>query len=374
MIEIIDLSLSIKGFTLRNISLTIETGTCHVLIGPTGCGKTTLLEAVLGLREIQKGKILLEGKDITKLPVHKRGFSYVPQDLAIFPHLTVEENLFYGIKHSNISNKEQRYREVLNLAERLGISYLLKRKAVNLSGGERQRIALARALAPGCKYLLLDEPLSALHEGMKRELWFLLKEMQINYDLTIFMVTHDLKEAFFLADNVSVMIDGAIIQTGKKEEVYTNPLTLEVARFFGIKNIFEAEIIELVENYYKTYCEILGAEIWVPMEKFKNINEKKQRGDKLLFGIRSEDVIILRPDLPMRKENLLKGIIKEVYLAGSNSIVLFQPERSKEVVEIIMPEYAFSKLAVRPTIPATITLRPERIFLLSDAKPRKDLT
>lgn len=123
---------------------------------------------------------MLDGKDITNLPVHKRRFSYVPQDLAIFPHLTVEENIFYGIRHGAVRDKKIKYEAAIEMAKLLGIFHLLKRKAVNLSGGERQRVALTRALAPGHKYLLLDEPLSALHEGMKKELWFLLKELQKN--------------------------------------------------------------------------------------------------------------------------------------------------------------------------------------------------
>ncbi len=364
MIEVKSLFVQTKGFDLKDISLIVESGSCHCLIGPTGCGKTTLLEATLGLRKIKEGTIMLDGKEITNLPVHERGFSYVPQDLAIFPHLTVKDNIFYGIKHGAVSDKENRYEAGLEIAESLGISHLLKRKAVNLSGGERQRVALARALAPGHRYLLLDEPLSALHEGMKKELWFLLKELQRRYQLTILMVSHDLEEAFFLADYISVMIDGRIHQSDRKDVVYRNPSDLEVVRFFGIKNIFEAEIMGKEGSYYKTYCNALNAEVIIPANRIKgNIENRKQR-DKVTFGIRSEDVIILRPDLPMRKENLLTGIIKEIYPTGSNSIVIFKPDRSTELVEIIMPDYALSKLSARPLMPATVSLRPERLFVL----------
>lgn len=359
MIELKSLFVQTKGFSIKDISLTVKHGSWHCLIGPTGCGKTTLIEAVLGLRKIQKGTILLEGRDITNLPVHERGFSYVPQDLSIFPHLTVEENIFYGIRHGKVLNKEERHRAALELAELLGISHLLKRKAVNLSGGERQRVALARALAPGHKYLLLDEPLSSLHEGMKKELWFLLKELHQKYHLTILMVSHDLEETFFMADYVSVMIDGVIQQTDKKDIVYSNPLNLEIARFFGIKNIFEAEIKGKEERYYRLYCSALNTEILLPVNK---INKPVK---DVTFGIRSEDIIILRPDLPMKKENLLLGIIRDIYPAGSNSIAIFRPNNSNELIEITMPDFAFTKLALKPSMTATVSLRTERLFVLS---------
>ncbi len=364
MIEINGLSVQMKGFSLKDISLKVQTGSCHCLIGPTGCGKTTLLEAILGLRRLQKGKVLLDGKDITDLPVHERGFSYVPQDLAIFPHLSVEENIVYGIRHSTVSNKKDRYDEAIKMANSLGIAHLLKRKAVNLSGGERQRVALARALAPGHRYLLLDEPLSALHEGIKKELWFLLKELQKKYHLTILMVSHDIEETFFLADFVSVMIEGVIHQTDKRDVVYQYPLNLEVAKFFGIKNIFKAEIIGKEGSYYKTYCRALNREILLPVHLFANLSNHPHIGSSITFGIRSEHIIILRPDLPMRKENLLTGIIKDIYPSGPNSTIIFEPDNSDELIEIVMPEFALSKLSAKPLMTVTVSLRPERLFVL----------
>lgn len=360
MIEVKDIFIQTRGFSIKDASLNVHAGSCHCLIGPTGCGKTTLLEAILGLRKIQKGKILLDGKDITNLPVHERGFSYVPQDLAIFPHLTVADNISYGIKHGALSDKQKRYESALQIAESLGISHMLKRKTVNLSGGERQRVALARALAPGHRYLLLDEPLSALHEGMKKELWFLLKELQKKYHLTILMVSHDTEETFFLADYVSVMIDGIIHQTDTKEKVYTEPQNIEVARFFGIKNIFDAEIIGVEDKDYVLYCKELNNRILLPVDKMD-----ERRNDSLLtFGIRAEDVIILRPDLPVRKNNLLTGTVTEIYPMGCNVTVIFKPHNSERTIEIVLPDFAFSKLTLKPSMPVTVSLRSERLFVL----------
>ncbi len=360
MIDVIDLHVKVRAFSLKNVSLKVQTGSCHCLIGPTGCGKTTLLEAILGLRKVEKGTVLLDGKDITNLPLHKRGFSYVPQDLAIFPHLTVEENIIYGIKHSNVSNKKKRYDEAIKLVHLLGIAHLLKRKAVNLSGGEKQRVALARALAPGHKYLLLDEPLSALHEGMKKELWFLLKELQKKYEFTILMVSHDMEETFFLADHVSIMIDGVIHQSDRKDVVYRYPSNSEVARFFGIKNIFNGDIKGKEGDHYRLYCKELNGEILLPIDRINNMPER----GSITFGIRSEDVIMLRPDLPMKKENTITGVVKEIHPAGSNSVVMFKPDGSDKLIEITIPDYAFAKLYPKPSMRANITLRSDRLFVL----------
>lgn len=361
MIEVRGISVQSAGFSLKDVSLVVKSGSCHCLIGPTGCGKTTLLEALLGLRTIKQGKILLDGRDITELAIHERGFSYVPQDLAIFPHLTVEDNIFYGIRQSNVPNRQKRYEAVLRLSESLGISHLLKRRPMNLSGGERQRVALARALAPGNRYLLLDEPFSALHEGMKRELWFLLKSLQQEYGLTIFMVSHDMNETFFLADHISVMIDGAIQQTDEKKIVYRYPKNTQVARYFGIKNIFDGVIMGLCGAHYKVYYEGINSELLIPIA---TIRDNPTIGTHISIGIRGEDVIILRPDLPIKQDNLITGVITDIHFAGPSSVVRFQLHNTMATIEIVMPEFAVTKLQLTHGAPATISLKSERLFVL----------
>jgi ABC-type Fe3+/spermidine/putrescine transport system ATPase subunit len=314
---------------------------------------------VLGLRNVQKGKVILEGRDITDLPVHKRGFSYVPQDLAIFPHLTVEENIFYGIKHGVVLDKQKRYEAAREIAASLGIDSLLARKTANLSGGERQRVALARALAPGHKYLLLDEPLSALHEGMKKELWFLLKELQQKYHLTILMVSHDLEETFFLGDNISIMIDGRIRQTGLKDEIYHRPSTLEVADFFGIKNIFKVE----KTSGKKIYCPELAASLVVPPD----MNEKAKDGKPFFIGIRAEEVMILRHDrCKLVQDNILHGTITSVFKKGGLHTIVCKPEGASKTVEIEVPNYAFRKLGIKESENVKIALIPESLFFVSN--------
>ncbi|MFN3605500.1 MAG: ABC transporter ATP-binding protein [Leptonema sp. (in: bacteria)] len=361
MIEIVDLYLKQKSFELKNISLNIKKCTIHTIIGPTGCGKTTLLEAVIGLRKIEKGKIYREGEDITKLPIYKRKFSYVPQDLSIFPHLTVMENLLFGIQYSQLPNKKERVKETLEIAKYMKIEHLLSRKAILLSGGEKQRISLARALAPGYSYLFLDEPFAGLHEGIKKELYFLLKEIQKRYELTIVMVTHDLEEAFFLSDYISVMINGKILHTDEKEKIYSNPKYIEVANYFAIKNIFEGEIVDISGEILKIYCDSFKKEILVPKDKLNKPSVKQ----KLYFGIRKEDIMILREDLPNKDNNILQGIVKEIFFLGSKFIVLVQTNEFTKKIEISLPEYAFKKLALKTNQHIKISLRKERIFILS---------
>lgn len=363
MIELQDLVIKARGFALKNVSLTINTGSCHIIIGPTGCGKTTLIEAIMGFRAIQRGRILLNGTDITALPIYKRGFSYVPQDLALFSHMTVKENISYGIKYGNLLNKKERIEASHELAALLGISHLFNRRPTTLSGGERQRVALARALAPGNKYLLLDEPLSALHEGMKQELWFLLKELQNKYELTMVLVSHDMNETFFLADDISVMINGVIQQTGEKTRIYSQPANSMVARYFGIGNIFDGEVTGITEQYYKIYSKDINTDIILPIVNIKN---SLSIGNHIKFGIRAEDIIILRPDLPIKKDNLIDGIITEIHFAGAKSIIMFKPQNSNRFIEIIMPDFALSKLNLKPQALTIASLRSERIFLLND--------
>ena len=172
MLEVAELSVRAGGFSLSDISLEVYPSSCHVLLGPTGSGKTLLLESIIGLRNPDKGKILLDGSDITGCPAERRGLAYVPQDLALFPHLTVRENILYPLRIRG-SKQNADNGIVRELIESLDIRHVLDRPVSNLSGGERQRTALARAVASGCRTLILDEPLSALHQSLKRELWFL---------------------------------------------------------------------------------------------------------------------------------------------------------------------------------------------------------
>ncbi|WP_456432510.1 ABC transporter ATP-binding protein [Nitratifractor sp.] len=243
MIRIEGLTLTHGDFRLGPIDLRIERGSCHALLGPSGAGKSTLVAALLGLHPLEGGSILRGERPIHTLPVHKRGFGYLPQHLALFPHLSVEANILYGIRARGL-DPAPLGGHIDRLIDAASIRPLLARKPDTLSGGERQRVALVRALAPRPDALLLDEPFGALDRPLRRELWELTRFLVETFDTAVVLVTHDLEEAFTLADTISILIDGQIRQSGTKEELFRRPASEAVARYLGIVNIFDARVAD----------------------------------------------------------------------------------------------------------------------------------
>lgn len=207
MIKTENLNVSLLGFHLYNINLSIKEGEFFVLMGPTGAGKTVLLEAMAGLVPVKSGRIIIGGKDVAKLPPEKRGISIVYQDYALFPHLTVMENIKYGLHFQRV-NKKDAEKRTSRLLDELEILHLEKRFPENLSGGELQRVALARALMVNPGVLLLDEPLSALDARFREDVRSGLKKLHRSSGATFLMVTHDFADALSLADQAAVMSDG----------------------------------------------------------------------------------------------------------------------------------------------------------------------
>jgi molybdate/tungstate transport system ATP-binding protein len=237
MIAIEQLTVRVPGFSLAGIDLSVQEGEFFALIGPTGAGKTLILESVAGLVRCAGGRILIRGNDITHLPPEARGVGIVYQDHALFPHLSVRDNIRYGLRYRPDVDDSCRS-HIERWIEHLGLSHLLDRAIDNLSGGEKQRVALARALAIQPNVLLLDEPLSALDPTFREEIRRLLHGLHRDTGITILMVTHDFSEAHFLAQRVAVIDRGRIEQTGTLKTVFTAPATPFVARFVGMKNIF----------------------------------------------------------------------------------------------------------------------------------------
>ncbi len=213
MITLENVAVRSGQFWLRDISMEIADGQYGVLMGKTGCGKTTVLEAVCGLRTVVSGRILLHGSDVTSLKPSGRGLGYVPQDLALFPTLTVREHLAFALVLRHVAQAEIE-RRVTELSELLGIAPLLERKPHGLSGGEAQRVAIGRALSPAPKVLCLDEPLSALDEATRDEMVELLKRVQRESGVTVLHVTHNGHEAKKLADTLHVFESGKICFRG----------------------------------------------------------------------------------------------------------------------------------------------------------------
>ncbi len=237
MIQIKDLSIHLPGFAVEKVCLTIEEGEFFILLGPTGAGKSLILEALAGLLPIASGSLRLHGKEIAHLPPEKRDLAIVYQDGALFPHLTVEANIAFGLRYMQKKVADPK-KQVHHLMERLGIAHLRRRTPLTLSGGEKQRTALARALAIEPKILLLDEPLSALDPTTRGEMIDLLKELHQERSMTCLMVTHDFSEAQFLGQSMAVIQKGRIEQSGPVHDLFHQPKTPFVAQFLGRKEAF----------------------------------------------------------------------------------------------------------------------------------------
>lgn len=240
--ENLELELDKKKI-LKNISLEVRSGEILALLGESGCGKSSFLKAMLGLYPLSKGKIFFQGKEIQNLPSHKRGISVVFQDLRLFPHLNVGENVGFSLELQKVpkAERKQRVEELLKLVQLEGYS---ERRIDSLSGGQMQRVAIARALAMNEKLLFLDEPFSALDPNLRREMGDFLLELQKKENLTVVLVTHDQEEALRLAHRIALMKDGEILQVDKGEKLYYAPVNEYVARFMGKGN----SILGRVEN------------------------------------------------------------------------------------------------------------------------------
>ena len=222
------------------LSLTIDEGEFLTLLGPSGCGKTTILRMIAGFEQPTSGTIRLDGEDVTQLPPNKRNLNLVFQHYALFPHMTVQENIQFGLKMKKIPAAEQKERiaEAIRLTQ---LTALAKRYPHQLSGGQQQRVAIARAIANKPKVLLLDEPLGALDLQLRKNLQAELKQLQRSLGITFVYVTHDQEEAMMMSDRIVIMNNGRIEQIGSPKVIYERPETLFAATFIGENNIFHEE-------------------------------------------------------------------------------------------------------------------------------------
>jgi len=236
-IKITDLSLSYQKNKqiLKNLSLEINDGELLSILGPSGCGKTTMLRLISGLLPIQKGSIEVAGKDISRVPVYKRNFGMVFQSYALFPHLTIFQNVAFGLKRKKLS-KDIIEKRTLDILKTTGLSDLKDRMPNELSGGQQQRVSLARALAINPDVLLLDEPLSNLDAKLRIEMREEISRLQKKLKMTTIFVTHDQEECFAISDRVAVMNNGKIEQLDTPERIYQRPRTRFVAEFIGYEN------------------------------------------------------------------------------------------------------------------------------------------
>ena len=251
-----------KQQALKNINIEIPKNQITVIMGPSGCGKTTTLRLVAGLEDPTAGKILIGGKDVTALKPHKRQVNTVFQSYALFPHMTVLENVAFGLRRRKVADPLAKAHEALKLVE---LDHVADRKPAQLSGGQQQRVALARAVVNRPALLLLDEPLGALDLKLRRQMQQELKQIQQEVGLTFLHVTHDQEEAMTMADTVAVMNKGRIEQMGAPAELYELPRTVFVANFLGQSNLFEVQVVGGTDQVLHT--DLNGHRITVPRSR-----------------------------------------------------------------------------------------------------------
>ena len=286
MIRTEQLSFTIGDFQLRDLSLEVEDGQYFVLLGPPGSGKTIFLECLCGLNRINSGQIYIDKRNVTKFEPRRRNVGYVPQDYVLFPHLSVERNIEFGLCVRD-GNRSDISKKVIQTAEMLGIRHLLSRNISGLSGGEKQRTALARALVIKPKVLLLDEPVCALDEGTRREICGMLRCIQNQLDLTTIHVSHNLEEAFSVADRAAVLHQGLLQQAGPLGDLLRKPKNEFTARFMQCENIFSGRVVSLGNRGEVTHVKIGDVQLQI-LGRYEG---------EIKFMIRPEDVLVCSPSL-----------------------------------------------------------------------------
>ena len=343
-------------FFLRDISLEVAQGDYYVLLGRSGAGKTQLLELICGLTPPDKGKIFLGDEDITRRRVQDRGIGLVFQDLALFPHYSVKDNIMYPLRIMKLPLRE-RIDRVQRAAEEMNITDLLLRKPENLSGGEKQRVALARTLVTQPRVLLLDEPMASVDASLKDSIRRMLRRLNRNGQ-TIVHVTHDFGEAISLASRVGVMHNGRIIQGGTTEEVFTHPVNRFVARYAGIKNFFR---VTFVRSYNCCSC------ITDNRTKFK-----LPKGDYPSSGlliIAAAEVLLSRQGAAGVQINNIHGVIEDIVPSplGYEITVDAGDHFFADITRREMDEHKY--VTGEPVI---VSFRPESLRLVGDGEEKKE--
>lgn len=297
------------NFELRDISFRVENGEIYTILGPSGAGKTTLLDCIAGFRKVHSGKIILDNKDITYLPPEKRDIAYIPQEPALFPHMSIMENIEYGLRVKKVA-REERERLIRDLASSLGINNILDKYPREISGGEKQRVALARALVIDPKLMLMDEPLAHLDAPLRKELRKEIRREIKSRGVSTIYVTHDQSEAFMIADRIAIMKDGVILDENTPLGILESPKSIFSAKFLGYENLFKAQVVDASKDI--TRVTIGDVELLVP----------GRHTGELYIGFRPEDVVIFITEPTSSIRNILEGEIVEVLIGGSTARVI----------------------------------------------------
>ncbi len=319
-VQLKDLWVDLGQFHLRHINLDIPAGEYFVVLGPTGGGKTVLLETIAGLHQSRKGRILLDGEDVTDVPPERRGIGFVYQDYALFPHLSVLENIAFGLRLRGLDRKSAEER-VVSICQLLSIDHLLHRRPRTLSGGEQQRTALARALVVEPRLLLLDEPLSALDPEMREGLQRELAQLHRQLGTTTIHVTHDFEEAVALGDRVAVVHDGQIVQVGSPEQIFRKPGSEFVARFVGVRNVLRGQVRPGEDGYQVLVLETEADPVaGLPQGSDRHRIEIAVVTDlvgQVRASIRPEEIVISKYPLRSSARNSFRAHIVDIIERGT---------------------------------------------------------
>lgn len=312
-IEIQNVSKTFEGFTaINHLSLSIFKGELFSLLGPSGCGKTTLLRMLAGFERPSSGRIYIDGVDYTNAPAYERPVNMMFQSYALFPHMTVEQNVAFGLKQEGLPKNEIRDK-VSSMLHLVRLSKYAGRKPDQLSGGQMQRVALARCLVKKPKLLLLDEPLAALDKQLREQTQFELVGIQEKLGVTFILVTHDQEEAMTMSSRVGVMEEGRLRQVGTPTEVYEYPNSRYVADFFGEMNIFEGIVVEEEADHVLVHCEDAQCDAYISHAASVPV------GASVAVAIRPEKVLISKKRLKPGR-NIVKGTVSEIAYLGDVSI------------------------------------------------------
>jgi spermidine/putrescine transport system ATP-binding protein len=342
---------------LDHINLDVKAGEFVAIMGPSGCGKTTLLQVVAGLKEVSSGHVLLQGKDITHLPVNKRNTPLVWQNFALFPHLNVRENIAFGLtltRHSK-ADVQQRVQEI---AKMLNLESLLERRISQLSGGQKQRVAIARSLITKPNILLLDEPMSALDPHLRIRMQGELKRLQQALKISFFYVTHNQNEAFSMADKVVVMSQGRIEQIGSPSDIYNHPATHFVAEFVGNNNLFDGEVIETDSQTIQIRCSqgVIQASCR---------NRTYQIGDRVTVVVPADRMRIVSDTQFEKRENSIQATLRAREFIGSQVIYFLETTTGQEI-KLIQQQSLDDSLSVPINAELQLTWKLENTIILGE--------
>lgn len=367
MIEI-HVEKDLGNFSL-NLSLSLQKR-MTVLFGPSGSGKTLTLHTIAGLVEPDSGMIRVDGtvyfdkRGGVNLPIHRRRVGYVFQEPSLFPHMTLFENIAFGISGLPFGERKER---VHHMIERMRLGGLEKSFPHQISGGQKQRVALARALVTSPLLLLLDEPFASLDNPVREKLRLDLLTIGKEDRTPLVFVTHDVEEAFVLAEELVVLNEGRVEQTGGKEDIFYRPQTHKVAKFLGVKNIFRGKIMEIraEEKVITVWVEEKGFQASLPYREGAVV------GDWVRFCIRPEEIMILKEGRPVKQNlngNVFTGEIIRIVEKGAEHALFFKQSQDNYDFEISMSNLAYRSLQVRERQLVRVAFKWESIWLIPEGK------